>query len=271
VLEQLFNLKSIKGSSVNIILIGVIYAFIGTFSALLLFPNYVTTMSLAFTSILLIPSISYLIKQEENIVAKERHFSIRTLVKDHKDIMRLYILLFIGIFLAYMAIGIFTTNAYVEHFFIAQLKVAGIAGQATGLGGELLGIVVNNLLVLAICFILSLAYGSGSILFIVWNASVWGIVFGYFIRQSATIAQINPALYFGKIFLPFLPHMVTEALSYVVAAIMGGVIAKAIIREKMWSKKFYHILEDGLLLALFGFILVVLAGVIEVFLFPLFL
>ena len=94
-LEQLFDMKSIKGSSLNIVLIGIIYGFIGTFSALLLFPNYVSIMSLAFTSILLIPSIGYLIQKEENIVAKERHFSIRVLFKDHKDIMRLYILLFL--------------------------------------------------------------------------------------------------------------------------------------------------------------------------------
>ncbi|MBW2971738.1 stage II sporulation protein M [Candidatus Woesearchaeota archaeon] len=270
-LEQLFNMRSIKGSSLNIILLGVIYAFIGTFSALLLFPHYVSIMSLAFTSILLIPSIGYLIQKEENIVAKERHFSLKILFKDHKDIIRLYLLLFLGIFLAYMAIGIFTTNAYVDNYFIAQLRVAGIAGEATGVGADFVHILFNNLVVLAICFVLSLAYGSGSILFIVWNASVWGIVFGYFIRQSATIAQINPVMYFGRIFLPFLPHMITEAASYVVAAVMGGILAKAIIREKAFTKKFYHILTDALMLALFGFILVVAAGAIEVLVFPLFL
>lgn len=270
-LEQLFDMKSIKGSSLNIVLIGIIYGFIGTFSALLLFPNYVSIMSLAFTSILLIPSIGYLIQKEENIVAKERHFSLRILFRDHKDIMRLYLLLFLGVFISYCAIGVFTSSAYVNHYFMAQLKVAGIAGQATGTGGEFVGILLNNLLVLAICFVLSLAYGSGSILFIVWNASVWGIVFGYFIRQSASAQGMSAISYFGKTFLPFLPHMVTEAASYIVAAIMGGVIAKAIIREKMFSKKFYHILTDGLMLAFFGFLLVVLAGIIEVFVFPLFL
>ena len=270
-LEQLFDMKSIKGSSLNIVLIGVIYGFIGTFSALLLFPNYVSIMSLSFTSILLIPSIGYLIQKEENIVAKERHFSLRILFRDHKDIMRLYLLLFVGIFISYCAIGVFTSNAYVQHYFGAQLRVAGIAGQATGAGGEFVSILLNNLMVLAICFVLSLAYGSGSILFIVWNASVWGIVFGFFIRQSAVAEGVNALAYFSKMFLPFLPHMVTEAASYIVAAIMGGVIAKAIIREKMFSKKFYHILTDGLLLALFGFFLVVVAGLIEVFVFPLFL
>ncbi len=270
-LEQLFDLKSIKGSSLNIVLLGVIYAFIGTFSALLIFPSYVSIMSLAFTSILLIPSIGYLIQKEENIVAHERHFSIRILFKDHKDILRLYLLLFLGIFLAFCSIGIFTSNAYVEHYFNAQLKVAGITGQATGLGGEFTGILMNNLLVLVICFIMSLAYGSGSILFIVWNASVWGVVFGYFVRQAAAATDVGLWSYFAKIFLPFLPHMITEAASYIVAAVVGGVIAKAIIREKMFSPKFFHILTDGLLLAAFGFSLVVIAGVIEVFVFPLFL
>ncbi|MFH1064141.1 MAG: stage II sporulation protein M [Candidatus Woesearchaeota archaeon] len=270
-LEQLFNIRGIKGSSLNIILLGVIYTFIGTFSAMLIFPNYVTIMSFAFTSMLLIPSISKMIKHEESVVAKERHFSIRVLFKDHKDIMRLYLLLFLGIFLAYCAMGVFSSNMYVEHFFSAQLKVAGLSGQASNIGGDFVGIVFNNLMILAICFVLSLAYGSGSILFIVWNASVWGVVLGYFMRQSAAITGINPVLYFGKIFIPFLPHMMTEAASYIVAAVMGGVIAKAIIREKMWSPKFFHILEDGLLLALFGFMLVIISGLIEVFVFPLFL
>jgi uncharacterized membrane protein SpoIIM required for sporulation len=270
-LEQLFNLKSIKGSSVNIVLIGIIYAFLGIFSSLLLFPSYVSIMSLAFTSILLIPSISYLLQREENIIAKEQHFSLRTLLRDHKDIVRLYLLLFLGIFLAFCAIGIFTSNTYVDHYFNAQLKVAGITGQATSMASELPGILFNNLVVLFICFILSLAYGSGSLLFIVWNASVWGIVFGYFVRQSIAAAQADPVIYFGAVFLPFLPHMLTEAASYIVAAIMGGVIGKAMIREKLFSKNFYHILTDGLLLAIFGFALVVISAVVEVFVFPLFL
>jgi uncharacterized membrane protein SpoIIM required for sporulation len=270
-LEQLFNLRSIKGSSINIILLGVIYAFLGIFSSLLLFPHYVAIMSLAFTTILLIPSIASLLQKEENIIAKERRFSVRTILRDHKDIIRLYLLLFLGIFLAFCAIGIFTSNAYVENYFNAQLMVAGITGQATALGSEFVGILLNNLLVLFICFILSLAYGSGSLLFIVWNASVWGIVFGYFVHQSLAAVQVDPVIYFGQIFLPFLPHMITEAASYIVAAIVGGVIAKAIVREKLFSKKFYHILTDGLWLAVFGFALIVVAAVIEVFVFPLFL
>ena len=254
-LERVINLNSIKGHSFSIFTIGLVYSFIGILSARILFPSYVSIMSLAFTSILLTPTVSALMKDEENIIAKERHFNLKILLKDHKDVIRLYLLLFLGVFMAYLIVGIFSSVQVLQTFFNAQLKVAGIAGQATHFG-MFGGILVNNLIVLTICFILSLAYGAGSVIFIVWNASVWGIVFGYFIRQSAAAAGVNPFVHFFVIFLPFLPHMITEALSYIVAAIMGGTISKAVHREKLFSKKFQHIMIDAALLALAGFVLV---------------
>ncbi len=269
-LEQLLNLKSIKGSAFNLILLGMIYAFIGILSSLILFPNYVSIMSLTFTSILLIPSVSHMLKGEENNVAKHRHFSLKILLSDHKDVVRLYILLFLGVFLAYCLMGVTGEPATLENYFGAQLKVAGITGHAISPISELVDIVINNLVVFIICFILSLAYGAGSIIFIVWNASVWGVVFGYFIRYSAA-ESTNPLLYFFAIFIPFLPHMITEALSYIFASVMGGTLSKALHREKFTSKKFKHILQDSLLIGAFGFFLVFLAGLLEVFIFPLFL
>jgi uncharacterized membrane protein SpoIIM required for sporulation len=269
-LEQLFDLKSIKGNWINITLLGIVYTFIGTYSALLLFPNYVSIMSLSFTALLLIPSVGYLLQKEDNIIRKDSHLSFISIFRQHKDIVRLYILLFFGVFLAFLLIGFFGSNEYVSQYFSAQMKVAGISGQAVGTGADFFSIIANNLLVFAICFVLSLAYGAGSIIFIVWNASVWGIVFGYFLRQSAAEAG-NIFLYLGKIFLPFLPHMLTEAASYIIAAMMGGVIAKAVIRETHFSKNFYHVLKEGIVFASFGFLLVVFAAVLEVFVFPLFL
>jgi len=269
-LEKLLDLKSIKGSSLNLIILGLIYSFIGILSSLILFPNYVSIMSLAFTSILLIPSVSSMLNGEENKVAKERHFSIRVLFKDHKDIIRLYLLLFVGVFLAYCLMGISSDFSGLEQYFGAQLKVAGVNGQAISPTSEFLSILSNNFIVFIICFILSLAYGAGSIIFIVWNASVWGIVFGYFIRDSAA-ATSNPFVYFFVVLIPFLPHMITEALSYIFASVMGGTLSKAVHREKFGSKKFIHILQDSLLIGAFGFILVIFAGVLEVYVFPLFL
>ncbi len=268
--EQLINLRSIRGHAFSIFIIGVIYTFLGIISAKIIFPSYVAIMSFTFTSILLIPTISALMRTEENVVAKERHFSLRILLRDHKDIIRLYLILFLGIFVAYAVIGTFSSVSVLNGDFFAQLKVAGISGDATQ-WGSFGSILLNNLVVLVICFVLSLAYGAGSVLFIVWNASVWGVVFGYFVHMSSSVVGVNPFIRFFVIFLPFLPHMVTEALSYILAAIMGGIISKAVHREKFMSEKFKHILEDAGLMAVAGFVLVTIAAVLEVFVFPLFL
>jgi branched-subunit amino acid transport protein len=64
--------------------------------------------------------------------------------------------------------------------------------------------------------------------------------------------------------MPILPHMITEALAYISAAIVGGVVSKAVLREKLFSKKFNHIITDALIFLTIGLILVVIAGIIEV-------
>ena len=58
--------------------------------------------------------------------------------------------------------------------------------------------------------------------------------------------------------------MTTEAIAYISAAIAGGVVSKAVIREKLFSKKFHHIITDALILLGIGFVLVIIAGYLEV-------
>ena len=43
----------------------------------------------------------------------------------------------------------------------------------------------NNFRVMIIFLVLSVIFGAGSILFLAWNASVWGVVFAY----MATLQQ----------------------------------------------------------------------------------
>ena len=108
-----------------------------------------------------------------------------------------------------------------------------------------------------------------SILFITWNATVWGVVFGYVAKYSAASAGGNPFLVFGLCLLPFLPHMITEALAYFTAAISGGVLSKAVLREDLFSEKFHHVMTDALIILGIGLLIVIIAAVIEVDLYPL--
>jgi len=260
VFEQLYKTKWIEQKAHSFFL-GFIYTIIGIFSAQLIFPRSAGLMSVAFASILLIPSLAALLKLETNSLMKKTTLNPLKILQAHKDIIKVYIFLFLGIFTAYSAISLLYPQAAVSNIFESQLRVAGLTGNAFNVG-KLGSIIFNNLIVFVVCFILSLSYGAGAVLFLTWNASVWGVVFAYVAKLSAL--QSNAWIGFGSLMLPVLPHLITEALAYVNAAIVGGVVSKAVLREQLGSKKFMMILTDAFVLLLCGVLLVVIAAIIEV-------
>jgi uncharacterized membrane protein SpoIIM required for sporulation len=259
VLEQLWKPQWMEKKEHSFIL-GFIYTIIGILSAKLIIPSYAGAMSIAFTSILLVPSLNTLLREEENIEVREKKLHLGLLFKDHIDIIKTYLYLFLGIFSAYLLIAMMLPQGITELLFTEQLTITGLIGKATASQDLFVQIILNNMLVFIVCFILSLIYGAGSILFLTINASAWGSFFGYVARDSG--ASLSA---FATVILPVLPHTVTEALSYVFAAIVGGVVSKAVLREKIFSKKFNHILTDAGLLLTIGLLLVYIAGFLEVF------
>lgn len=268
VLEQFFKLRWIERKE-HAFFLGFAYSVIGLISARLVFPSNIGLMSVAFTSIMLIPSLNMLLKMEENVEIRKKKLSLSQLFKDHKDIFKVYIFMFLGIFLAYSIVSLIYPNMAIKSLFAPQLKTAGIAGYGMHYS-QLSGLILNNLVVFVACFLLSLAYGAGSVLFLTWNASVWGIVFGFFVNNTASYGGADIFVKFGSSLLPFLPHMATEALAYISAAIVGGVVSTAVLREKLFSKKFHHIITDALIFLVLGLILVALAAYLEVNVFAFF-
>jgi len=262
VVEQAFKARWLEKRPRYAFLLGVLYTIIGIASAKLIFSSNIGLMSIAFTSILLLPSLNKLLQDEENVEIREKKLSLKLLFKDHKDIFEIYFFLFLGIFLTYAFITIAMPLEMTERIFPAQLEVGGILGAAVDGFEDFLGILSNNLIVLVVCLALSLIYGAGSILFITWNASAWGIIIGYLAKESV---GANPLSSFLVLLIPILPHLITEATSYFSAAIVGGVVSKAALREPLFSKKFHHILTDAVIFLVLGFILVVIAAYIEVF------
>jgi len=244
--------------------LGFFYTLLAIISSKIIFPSSFGLMSVAFTAILLVPSLNILLATEENEEVREKKFSLRLLWKDHNDILRVYIFMFLGIFFAFALATVFLGSNTIIKGFSPQLNAAGFRGGATDYLNSFFSIVKNNLIIFIVCFILSLVYGAGAVIFLAWNASVWGVVFGFVAKNSA-IGGGNVLGKFAEIILPVMPHLTTEALAYVWAAIVGGIVSKAIIREKVGSKKFNHIITDGLILMALGLIVVVAAGLLEVY------
>jgi uncharacterized membrane protein SpoIIM required for sporulation len=113
------------------------------------------------------------------------------------------------------------------------------------------------------CLLASFIYGSGAVFIITWNASVWGTVFAVVAKQSAIVSGQNPFLYFALTLLAVFPHMVLEASAYFIAAISGGIVSKSVLREKLFSKRFTQIIEDGLMMFVIAVVILVAAVYIE--------
>lgn len=245
-------------------LIGFVYSVIAIFSAYLVFPKSQGIASIAFLSVLLVPSLNAILKIEELQDASEKTFSVKKIFRDHSDIIQVYALLFLGIFFAYGLFSLMFSNLLVSGLFDSQLRILGITGKAFG-GLDFLSITINNLKVFMIFLILSLIFGAGSILFLSWNASAWGVIFAYISTRSGN-AFDNFTVIIAKVF----PHMILEAGAYFFAIIAGGIMSQAILREKLGSKKFNYVLKGGSVFVLIGLLILILAAVVEVYIYPLF-
>lgn len=243
-------------------IIGLVYAILAILAAYWIFPKSQGIASIAFLSVLLVPSLNNILKIEEIQDTHERFFSIRRAFRDHSDVLEIYFLLFLGIFFAYALLSVRFPSILVSGIFDNQLRVIGVTGGATLTSG-FWSIVANNLKVIFIFLVLSLVLGAGSIMFLAWNASVWGIAFAYMATHWG-----NAFNNFSSIFVRVMPHMLLEAGAYFFAIIAGGIMSQAILREKIGSKKFNYVLKDGMLFLLCGLVLLILGALVEVYVFP---
>jgi uncharacterized membrane protein SpoIIM required for sporulation len=126
-------------------------------------------------------------------------------------------------------------------------------------------LIKNNFLVLMLCFTISIVAGNGSILFIAWNASVWGTIFGTIARTAATNIQGSPVIIFMLILLSVVPHMLLEIISYILSAISGTFLSDGIAKERLASEGFARLLRHVMVLFVVAIIVLVIAGVVESF------
>jgi uncharacterized membrane protein SpoIIM required for sporulation len=246
-------------------IIGFIYSIIGIIAAYIVFPRSQGIASIAFLSMLLIPSLSKIFTIEEKQDAASKKFTIKRIFQDHADVLQVYFMLFLGIFLAYALFSIKFTNLLVQGVFDSQLRIIGMnVGQALG-GLNFYGILTNNIKVMIIFLVLSLIFGAGSILFLAWNASVWGVVFGYLATHYTNAFDT-----FVGTFLKVMPHMFLEAGAYFFAIVAGGIMSQAVLREKVGSNKFNYVLKDGFVFLTVSMVLLILGAFVEVYVYTLF-
>lgn len=250
VIETLIKPEWVEKSPIYALPLGFCLSIIGLAVGLILFPEDVSLVGLLFTTLAALPFLRKIIWLQEK--QDERINSFVRLILRNRKIIEIYVMFFFGVALSYFLLYFVLPDILVQTLFEKQLeifsqKVLGGFFKHTSLFRT---IVLNNIKILIICLVLSFLYGAGAIMVLTWNASALGIFL-------ATLGKAHSVLL-------TLPHAFLEFTGFFFASVGGGVISVAISRGEFKSKQFKQILSDGLLLFLFGVLIVILAAIVEV-------
>ena len=247
----------------------------------MVFRSYASTTMVFLATMAALPLVYQITIQEEekDIEGAEESW----LLKEHARALTCFIWLFIGMSIAFMlwysVLPIDMTNT----LFSAQREtINALNGKATGYIGIDISlftkIFLNNVRVVIFCVLFSFLYGAGALFILVWNASIIGAAMGNIIRGG--LSNVAEAAGFSAVanyfqivtyaLLRYAIHGVPEIAAYFVAGLAGGIISIAVIRHDMGTRKFEHIILDTADLLLIALLLTFTAGLLEVWVTPIF-
>ncbi|MCF7866039.1 stage II sporulation protein M [Candidatus Woesearchaeota archaeon] len=201
--------------------------------------------SIMFLTIIILPILKADFFKQSVMDEKNKKFNLWKLLKMNKNLIFVYSIIFVGVFVAYYLmtyLGILFGWNLIGMVKEQLLLETNLAGNATREIGIFMQIIENNWWVLVVSFFLALFVEGGGILFIIWNSSAWGTIFGYRAAASAIVMKINPLISAFTIQLYTTPHTFIEALAYVLAGISGAVISANIFSNTKDRKKFVYVL-----------------------------
>jgi len=263
VFEQLYPADFLKKRPITGLLLGIGYTIMGLFLALVIFRNDPALIAVGITALLLLPSLYQLSKTTEAAERKTKNFN--DYLKRVYPYLKVYVAIFFGIFFTFATFAIFLPKLAANHLFEQQLAII-TGGQAITFSWPLFwDLFTWNLQVLLLCFVLSLVAGNGAIIFIAWNASVWGTIFGNLAKTAALNVAANPIIVFILVILSVFPHTFLEGLSYMISTVSGTVLSDGLSKEKFTSKRLWRITKYNLALFLIGIGVLFIACIVETY------
>jgi uncharacterized membrane protein SpoIIM required for sporulation len=250
--RSVFKPESYEKRPVNSLVIAAVFVLLGFLFALFLWSSEFSIAMVAFATILLVPYALRVLGMEEfgkRFSGKKGTFS------SHNKTILFFLLVFAGMAIEYTLLFAFVPPSVGDLAFGKQISTISDIPQKYFLNMNFLsGILMNNLRLVFVSYILSLFYGIGALFILNYNASVVGMVYGATTR-SLMWNWYTPA--FTKIML-FLPHLITEVAAYLLAAIAGIILLRAM------SARGGPYLKHSLIILATSVALIFIAGFLEV-------
>ncbi|OIO65817.1 hypothetical protein AUJ68_02035 [Candidatus Woesearchaeota archaeon CG1_02_57_44] len=279
VLELLVGPTFAERRPQSMFLYGVFFAAIAIILSLWIFPQWASLMIVFLTTL----SCVYLVERTLRMELKS-DINLKgeaQILRHHTKALLFFIFLFMGFTVAYSLGYLLLGPAQVQTAFSEQIsELTRINGGITGrvVDSSVLFIILsNNFKVLFFVTFFAFFYGAGVVFILAWNASVIAVAIGNFSRrlvaEAAARAGATGLTAHFQVFsigvARYMTHGVLEIMAYFIAALAGGIISFAVINRHINNKSLAHILMDGADLIALSAMLLLVAGVVEVYITPL--
>ncbi len=259
VLEQFIDRKIVARHAIFVFLLSACYVFVSYFVQKFFFPGNSLAIVLLLT-ILLVPSLHHLTVVEEKLERREvSHFW-----KRHKTIIKCYLGTFLGVLAGFTVLGFFDQSTLdyqfsnlLEQDLRPQAIVSFTQNEYSPSVHTALAVFSHNTRYLIVGFLLSIFYGAGAIFLITYNASF----FAAFIVKIFSL-WANNATHLSAVFLS---HMLPESIGFILTAMAGASVSRAIVHEKLSGTAFRNVLKNDFFLLVIGLLFVLLAAFIETY------
>lgn len=256
VLEFWFERKNILPSAFEIFAQAILFVSLAVAGTFLV---GVAQAQWSFLFLVGLPSIPFLLKvfQTEVEVEESKGKALGVgILERHYTAIKVLAAFFLGLVVAFSFWYFFLPANDAKSLFGLQqdeLKNIKNSFQAHAIeGGQIFeSIFTHNLAVLLFIIVFSVVYGAGAVFILIWNASVIGVFLvefakSYVLAGASTAGAGGGGLItgLGAGFLGILPHGVFELLSYLTAALAGGILSSSIVRGDFRKPVFVHIIYD---------------------------
>jgi len=263
--------------------VGVFYASLSVimvnwiFAADPVLSRYSGILIVTFAVMFSMPYVYYTIRMEENKSATLKEFRLLT---EHGKAINAFLWLFIGFIIAFSFWFIVLGSpdnfrAQIETYcsinnpqnYQSCVSEHGISSGTTGFvtgsvstGSLFGGIFTNNLYVLIFAVVFSVIFGAGGIFILTWNATVISAAMVIFAKSNIYSLPLSLGRY--------MIHGIPEIAAYFIGTLAGGIIGLSIVRKEFKTERFWDILYDSVILIVIAIVILLFAGIIEVFLTP---
>ena len=174
--------------------------------------------------------------------------------------------LFSGMFVAFMAIGIVSSDAVLIkdfNFIVTRIQLDTNTVLSPERFSQGVSIFQHNLSVLITLALMSFVYRSlGAMFALGWNAGVWGVTIVLFMGGGRD-TELNTVVYGTMILIAIIPHLIVEAASYLIGALAAIFLSRGLTIYRLNDTRLNRVMSAVGVLAILSVGLLVSGALLE--------